>query len=103
MIIMYAGICASLIRLRKLRPDADALRIPLGPVLSVLAIAVSLLLLTGLKRRELLLMCVTRTDCYRKLAVGETAPLGTGNEGKRGGSTPISSLKGPHRYNRRSA
>jgi amino acid transporter len=59
MIIMYAGICASLIRLRKLRPDADALRIPFGPLLSVLAIAISLLLMTGLKRRELLLMCVT--------------------------------------------
>jgi hypothetical protein len=56
---MYAGICASLIRLRKLRPDADALRIPFGPLLSVLAIAISLLLMTGLKRRELLLMCVT--------------------------------------------
>jgi amino acid transporter len=59
MIIMYAGICASLIRLRQLYPNADALRIPFGPVLSVLAIAISLLLLTGLKRRELLLMCVT--------------------------------------------
>ena len=45
--------------LRKLRPDADALRIPFGPLLSVLAIAISLLLMTGLKRRELLLMCVT--------------------------------------------
>jgi basic amino acid/polyamine antiporter, APA family len=59
MIIMYAGICASLIRLRKLRPNADALRIPFGPFLSVLAIAISLLLMTGLKRRELLFMCVT--------------------------------------------
>ena len=59
MIIMYAGICASLIRLRKLRPNADALRIPFGPFLSILAIAISLLLMTGLKRRELLWMCVT--------------------------------------------
>jgi len=59
MIVMYAGVCASLIRLRKLRPNADALRIPFGPFLSVLAIAISLLLITGLKRRELLWMCVT--------------------------------------------
>jgi amino acid transporter len=59
MIILYAGICASLIRLRKLHPTADALRIPFGPVLSILGIAISLALMTGLKRRELLLMCVT--------------------------------------------
>ena len=59
MIVMYAGVCASLIRLRKLRPNADALRIPFGPFLSVLAIAISLLLMAGLKRRELLWMCVT--------------------------------------------
>jgi len=59
MIILYAGICASLIRLRKLHPTADALRIPFGPALSILAIAISLMLMTGLKRRELLLMCLT--------------------------------------------
>jgi amino acid transporter len=58
-IILYAAVCATLIRLRKLRPDTDALRIPFGPLLSILAVAISLLLMTGLKRRELLLMCVT--------------------------------------------
>ena len=57
--ILYAGMCASLIRLRKLRPNAVALRIPFGPVLSILSIAICLALMTGLKRRELLLMCVT--------------------------------------------
>jgi basic amino acid/polyamine antiporter, APA family len=59
MIILYAGICASLIRLRKLRPNADALRIPFGRLVSVVAVAICLLLLTALTRRNLLLMCVT--------------------------------------------
>jgi len=59
MLVLYAVMCASLIRLRKLHPNADALRIPFGPLLSVLAIAISLGLMTGLKRRELFLMCVT--------------------------------------------
>jgi len=59
MIILYAGVCASLIRLRKLRPSAEALRIPFGPLLSILAIAISLVLMTSLKRRELTLMSVT--------------------------------------------
>ncbi|HEX9120565.1 MAG TPA: APC family permease [Terriglobales bacterium] len=59
MMVYYAGTCASLIRLRKLHPNADALRIPFGPALSIVGVAISLALMTGLKRRELLLMCVT--------------------------------------------
>ena len=59
MMVMYAAMCASLIRLRKLTPNADALRIPLGPVLSILGIGISLALMTGLKRSEALLLCVT--------------------------------------------
>ena len=58
-IVLYVGMCASLIRLRRLRPNADALRIPFGPLLSILAIAICLLLITALKRRELLLMGLT--------------------------------------------
>ena len=58
-IVYYATTCASLIRLRKLRPNADALRIPFGPALSIVGVAIPLALMTGLKRRELLLMCVT--------------------------------------------
>jgi amino acid transporter len=58
-VVYYAGMCASLIRLRKLRPSADAFRTPCGPVLSIVAVAIALGLMTGLKRRELLLMCVT--------------------------------------------
>jgi APA family basic amino acid/polyamine antiporter len=57
--VLYAGMCASLIRLRKLRPNADAFRIPFGPMLSVLGIAISVTLMTGLKPREVLLMCIT--------------------------------------------
>jgi APA family basic amino acid/polyamine antiporter len=59
MMILYAGVCASLIRLRMLRPKADAFRIPFGTVLGVLGVAIALALMTALKRRELLLMCIT--------------------------------------------
>jgi amino acid transporter len=58
-LILYAGICASLIRLRKLHPNAVALRVPFGPALSIAGIAICLALMTGLQRREGLLMCVT--------------------------------------------
>ena len=59
MIVLYAGVCAALIRLRKLRPNAEALRIPFGPLLSILAIVISLVLMTSLRSRELSLMCGT--------------------------------------------
>ena len=58
-VIYYAGMCACLIRLRRLLPSANAFRIPFGPVLSIVAVIVSVALMTGLTRRELLLMCVT--------------------------------------------
>jgi basic amino acid/polyamine antiporter, APA family len=57
--VLYAAMCASLIRLRKLRPNVAALRIPFGPMLSILGIVICLALMTGLRRRELLLMCIT--------------------------------------------
>lgn len=59
MMVLYAAVCASLIRLRRLRPTADAFRVPFGPVLSIVGVAIALALMTALKRRELLLMCVT--------------------------------------------
>ena len=59
LMVVYATVCASLIRLRKLRPNADAFRIPFGPVMSILGVAIALALMTSLKRRELLLMGVT--------------------------------------------
>ena len=59
MMILYAGVCAALLRFRKLKPHADALRVPFGPVLAVVGIGVSLVLLSQLKTREILLMTVT--------------------------------------------
>jgi basic amino acid/polyamine antiporter, APA family len=58
MTVYYAATCASLIQLRRSHPNADALRIPLGSVLSVLGVAISVSLMTGLHRGEVLLMCV---------------------------------------------
>jgi basic amino acid/polyamine antiporter, APA family len=58
-VVYYAGMCASLIRLRRLQASADAFRIPFGPVLSIAAIFIALGLITGLKARELLLMGIT--------------------------------------------
>lgn len=59
MTVYYALTCASLPRLRKLRRNPDALRIPAGPLFSILGVMISLALMTGLKQRELLLMLVT--------------------------------------------
>ena len=58
-LILYSGVCASLIRLRKLRPEADALRIPFGRVIAVTAIGISLTLISALDSRQALLMGVT--------------------------------------------
>lgn len=57
--IYYAGVCASLIRLRRMRPKTDALRIPWGPVWAVLGIGFSLVLLVQMDWRKALLMLVT--------------------------------------------
>ena len=59
MIVYYAATCACLIRLRKLRPNANAFRVPFGPALSFVAMGIALVLLTGLQAREVLLMGVT--------------------------------------------
>lgn len=57
--IYYAGVCASLIRLRRTRPNADALRVPWGPLWAVLGIGFSLVLLAQMDWRKALLMLVT--------------------------------------------
>ena len=59
MIIYYAATCACLGRLRKLHPRADAFRVPFGRTLSMVAIGIALLLMTGLHASEAFLMCVT--------------------------------------------
>lgn len=58
-LIMYAGMCCALVRLRKMRPDADALRIPFGPAMSGVGVLLCLALLTGLHRSEALLLALT--------------------------------------------
>jgi amino acid transporter len=57
--IMYISICAALIQLRRRRPDADALRVPFGPVLAVIGIVMSLVLIAQLERGQLMLMGLT--------------------------------------------
>jgi amino acid transporter len=57
--VIYVGICASLIRLRRLNPTADALRIPCGRAMAVAGIAVSLFLLAQLDAGRLGLMLIT--------------------------------------------
>ncbi|MGH9562823.1 MAG: APC family permease, partial [Terracidiphilus sp.] len=44
--IYYAGVCATLIRLRRTRPNADALRVPWGPLWAAIGVVFSLLLLS---------------------------------------------------------
>ncbi len=56
--VYFAASCATLIRLRKLRPNVQALRVPLGPLLSVLGVVISVAMITGLKKNELILLGV---------------------------------------------
>lgn len=58
-LILYIGVCASLIRLRKLAPNRDAFRVPFGPTLAIIAICISLALISALDVRQVLLMSVT--------------------------------------------
>jgi len=59
MMVMYGSTCAALIRLRRLNPKAQALRVPFGPALAACGIAISCLLLTQLQRTEWGMMFVT--------------------------------------------
>ena len=58
-IVIYASVCASLIRLRRIRPNADALRIPLGPLVARVGILVAVVLLSRLTLREGYLLFLT--------------------------------------------
>jgi basic amino acid/polyamine antiporter, APA family len=57
--VMYSAVCAALIRLRRTRPHANALRVPFGPALSIVGIVTSVALMTQLRRSEALFMGVT--------------------------------------------
>ena len=59
--VEYIGICAALIRLRKLHPTAPAFRVPWGRTLAVLGILICVSLLTRLTHQEILFMGVTAT------------------------------------------
>lgn len=59
MMIMIIGVCASLPRLRMLRPSADAVRIPFGRSLAAAGIGLSILLLIQLHAQEAALIGVT--------------------------------------------
>ncbi len=59
MMIFYAVTCAALIRLRRLQPDAPALRVPFGPVFAVGGIVISAVLLFQLEFRHVVLMSLT--------------------------------------------
>lgn len=51
-IIVYAVVCASLIRLRQMQPEADALRVPAGKAVAVICVGFALLLLSRLSLRD---------------------------------------------------
>ena len=57
--IFYSVTCAALIRLRRSQPDVPALRVPFGPALAVLGIAISFVLIFQLEFRQVLLMSIT--------------------------------------------
>jgi basic amino acid/polyamine antiporter, APA family len=59
MMVIYAAVCLSLLRLRHLQPAADALRVPAGNVLAVAGALISVVLLSQLKPYQALLMGVT--------------------------------------------
>ena len=59
LLVNYAFVCVSLIRLRAMLPNADALRVPFGRVLAVIGTVISIALLTQLDGHGFLLMIVT--------------------------------------------
>ncbi|MEJ7605306.1 MAG: APC family permease [Bryobacteraceae bacterium] len=57
--VVYSGICASLLRLRRTHANVEAMRVPGGPVLAILGVVICLVLLTQLQFREVALMTLT--------------------------------------------
>jgi basic amino acid/polyamine antiporter, APA family len=57
--VEYIGTCAALIRLRKIQPNAPALRLPWGRTIAVIGILICVSLLSRLTVQEMLLMSVT--------------------------------------------
>jgi amino acid transporter len=59
LLIVYCLDCAALIRLRRIQPEAPALRIPFAPAMAVASIAISLALVSALNRHQALLIALT--------------------------------------------
>jgi len=59
LLIVYCTDCAALIRLRRIQPEVQALRIPCGPAMAVASIAISLALVSALNRHQALLIGIT--------------------------------------------
>lgn len=57
--IVYAGICAALLRLRRTKPAGAVLRVPGGAIFAIGGIVIVFVLLTRLQAREILLMSIT--------------------------------------------
>src|SRR5262245_46384964 len=87
--VYYAATSSALIRLRRLRPNADAFRVPFGPVLSIVAVGLALALLAGLQRREALLMFVTVLIAAANWLWARRRQLQVESKAKSGGS-PLS-------------
>jgi len=58
-LILYCGVCAALIRLRKTNPQADALGIPFGRTTAVIAIGISAALISTLDWQQGILITFT--------------------------------------------
>jgi basic amino acid/polyamine antiporter, APA family len=58
-IFVYGGVCAALIRLRRVNPEARGFRLPVGVPLAMVGIAMSLAVMTRLHWRESIVFLVT--------------------------------------------
>lgn len=59
MMIIYASVCATLIPLRRLRPEEQGFRLPFATVFVVMGIVFSVALVTRVEHRQALLMSIT--------------------------------------------
>lgn len=57
--IVYGATCAAMIRLRRLRPEAPAFRIPFGPAVAAIGICVAVVMVTRIQLHQALLMGLT--------------------------------------------
>lgn len=89
MMIIYGGVCAALIRLRRLQPAADALRVPFGRVLAAIGIAICVRLVLQLDLRQALLMLLTASIATANWAWAA-------RQAKRGRWQPAASAEASH-------